>query len=368
MSRSTGSLHPRHPKGLTNLEWFQPELLKHLDHEGVDVALESVQRFVRPDTLSFVLGVALGLRGCTELLLSCEQTNFSGATVLTVPARRPLLALSHDRFSLVLNWVDDVFPHSLDDYSPKAVCPTLLSTISVSLLFLQSPNQDDLPRDLDASHQYVVLSNSVLQALVTIIQSFEFDGGPSDEEAFPLTKRKKASQKAQKSARKGRQMTRPVDLTPFRALHLEVPTSHGEAKEVALGILSKQKSILMVVSPSPTPDPLADPFFFQSHLRLFRLVSLYQILKRNYIPPVIVDVAVEDNGILANRSDKDIEILEEVPAAYPQVQPMKAALYFDSVEGFGQWRILISGRADRNLREMRKKDRNLFRITLKKIK
>lgn len=47
---------------------------------------------------------------------------------------------------------------------------------------------------------------------------------------------------------------------------------------------------------------------------------------------------------------------------------MKAALYFDSAEGFGQWRILISGRADRNLRETRKKDTNLFRITLKKIR
>jgi len=59
---------------------------------------------------------------------------------------------------------------------------------------------------------------------------------------------------------------------------------------------------------------------------------------------------------------------EEVPAAYPQVQPMKAALYFDSAEGFGQWRILISGRAVRNLREAKKKNTNLFRITLKKIK
>jgi hypothetical protein len=47
---------------------------------------------------------------------------------------------------------------------------------------------------------------------------------------------------------------------------------------------------------------------------------------------------------------------------------MKAALYFDSAEGFGQWRILISGKANRNLRETKKKDPNLFRITLKKIK
>ena len=81
-----------------------------------------------------------------------------------------------------------------------------------------------------------------------------------------------------------------------------------------------------------------------------------------------MDAAVEDNSGLANRPDNNIEIREHVPAAYPQVQPMKAALYFDSVEGFGQWRILISGRADGNLRELRKKDTNLFRITLKKIK
>jgi len=47
---------------------------------------------------------------------------------------------------------------------------------------------------------------------------------------------------------------------------------------------------------------------------------------------------------------------------------MKAALYFDSAEGFGQWRILISGRADRNLRQAKKRDTNLFHITLKKIK
>ena len=251
MSRSTGSLRPRHssmPKGFTNLEWFQPELLRHLDDKGVGVALESIQQFIRPDTLGFVLETALGLRGCTELLLSCESTNFSGAAFfLTVHALLPSLALSQDRFSFVLNWVDNVFPHNLGDYSPKAICPTLLSTISISLLFL-SPNADDLPQDLNVSHQYVVLSNSVLQALVTIFQSSEIDGGLSDKEA---TKRKKGTQKAQKPVRKGRQMTKPVDSTPFRALHLDVPTSHDEAKEMALGILSRQKDILMVMLPSP---------------------------------------------------------------------------------------------------------------------
>ena len=46
---------------------------------------------------------------------------------------------------------------------------------------------------------------------------------------------------------------------------------------------------------------------------------------------------------------------------------MKAALYFDNADEFGQWRILISGRTDRNLREARKKDADLFQTILKKI-
>ena len=70
------------PKGLTNLEWFQPELLKLLDDEGVHVALESVQQFIQPETLSFVLELSLELRGCTELLLSCKPPNSSSATSL----------------------------------------------------------------------------------------------------------------------------------------------------------------------------------------------------------------------------------------------------------------------------------------------
>ena len=50
------------------------------------------------------------------------------------------------------------------------------------------------------------------------------------------------------------------------------------------------------------------------------------------------------------------------------VQQMKAALYFDSADGFGEWRILISTRANTDLRYMRKKSPALFDITLNKIK
>jgi hypothetical protein len=101
---------------------------------------------------------------------------------------------------------------------------------------------------------------------------------------------------------------------------------------------------------------------------VFRLESLTGAFKRHYIPSATEATAKCPSANPADSLDQSVETPEEVPAAYPQVQPMKAALYFDNAEGFGQWRILVSGRADRDLRTTRKKDKNLFRITLKKIK
>ncbi|KAG7086906.1 hypothetical protein E1B28_002824 [Marasmius oreades] len=50
------------------------------------------------------------------------------------------------------------------------------------------------------------------------------------------------------------------------------------------------------------------------------------------------------------------------------VLPMKAALQFDNAEGFGEWRIYISTRANRDLRDARCRDPKLFTIIVKKIK
>ena len=54
--------------------------------------------------------------------------------------------------------------------------------------------------------------------------------------------------------------------------------------------------------------------------------------------------------------------------AFPMIQPMKAALYFDDVEGFGEWSILLSTRAQKDLRDYKRADGAIFRIIMKKIK
>jgi len=50
------------------------------------------------------------------------------------------------------------------------------------------------------------------------------------------------------------------------------------------------------------------------------------------------------------------------------IQPIKAALYFENVEGFGEWRILLSTKAQKYLREVRRGNGAMFGIVVKKIK
>lgn len=131
-----------------------------------------------------------------------------------------------------------MFPLDLDDYSATSLCARLISTVSVSLLFLPYPNEDERPQGIESSQQYVIQSNAVLQALASVTQS------PVSEIEESSSK---ISQKARKYAQRTRQANKSVDVTPFRALHLEVPALRNEAKEMALEILTKQKEILSVI-------------------------------------------------------------------------------------------------------------------------
>lgn len=108
----------------------------------------------------------------------------------------------------------------------------------------------------------------------------------------------------------------------------------------------------------------------QSYLDVLRNPELSETFKAAYIPQISpsdsTTTAVDSDSESASGSTAHED--EAIPSAFPMVQPMKAALYFDSADGFGDWRILISTRADRNLREAKRRDQNLFRIIIKKIK
>ena len=91
---------------------------------------------------------------------------------------------------------------------------------------------------------------------------------------------------------------------------------------------------------------------------------------RLYHPRATDDIETLDSNkeyeATKNVREDDTEVQDAL--ALPPVLPMKAALYFDSADGFGEWRILISTRADRDLRQARRRDAKTFAIFIKKIK
>lgn len=58
----------------------------------------------------------------------------------------------------------------------------------------------------------------------------------------------------------------------------------------------------------------------------------------------------------------------ELSSPFPTSEPLTAALYFDSPDGFGDWRLILPQRASKDLRDARKKNPKLFEIILKKMK
>lgn len=51
-------------------------------------------------------------------------------------------------------------------------------------------------------------------------------------------------------------------------------------------------------------------------------------------------------------------------STHPVIQPIKATLYFDNAQGFGDWRIFLNGRAIQNLREARRGDTYYFKSVI----
>ena len=102
----------------------------------------------------------------------------------------------------------------------------------------------------------------------------------------------------------------------------------------------------------------------QSYLELLLQPVLALRLRYAYVSPD--GDAIQRSS--AAQETKIVEAAEAKPSAYPETQPMKAALYFENAEGFGDWRIIISTGATKKLREFANSDRKKCVIVVKKIK
>jgi len=223
----------------------------------------------------------------------------------------------------------------------------LLQRLSSSLLFAEYPSAANAPSDLRVFWRKVERSLNVLKELEENARSAFNSGNMS-----PVS-RKKGKQAAK---------NRRIDPLPFDSMGISVPTTDAEVGEVYAGVLSQLQSILEVCGcidgdPCGTKQP-------QYYLLVLREPLVSETFKSSYTKANLLS----ERGPSPTTKKTVIGPDQSRTLAFPMIQPMKAALYFDDVEGFGEWSVLLSTRAQKDLRDYKRADGAIFRIIMKKIK
>ncbi|KAI0735956.1 P-loop containing nucleoside triphosphate hydrolase protein [Earliella scabrosa] len=241
------------------------------------------------------------------------------------------------------------FPNLPATYE-SSLASRLLDRFSVSLLFLPPGAASD--RDafalLSAHRRAVELAGPLLKVLSNL--HFADEALKEEVSVSPTSPTKRRSQQKRKQSFRASRAP-VVDQRPFDTYGVAVPTTQAEVIALTSNVLEEQLNIL------------------KYYLDIHRNSALADAFKTAYLPPVVPethDLPTQQ----APEEDSPVELTHapEQKGAYPFVQPIKAALYFDSARGFGQWRILISNGAAQDLRQARRKDPTTFGIIVNKIK
>ncbi|KAG2085197.1 uncharacterized protein F5147DRAFT_794237 [Suillus discolor] len=294
--------------------------------------------------------------GLRAALRHLDAMSSSGATALQATVEH-MLSSPHifayiisvwDRREAMISQIMTDFPTKSQEY-PASIARKMLDNLSMN--FLAFPAESlamDISRDITRHRCFIEGALPVLFAL----NSMEFSGAGSFEGEIDVSDESDDGFVKKKVPQKMRKHNRPkahtsIDTSLFVRLDVVVPLTSKAAASLSTQILVKLKNALS---------------FYFSLLRRTELAGdikalLFPIV-REYAKYVAPEVS----------STEDVESPTDRLNAYQMVQPMKAALYFDNADGFGEWQILISTEAYKHLREFRRADKKTFKIIFKKIK
>ncbi|KAG1738629.1 uncharacterized protein EDB91DRAFT_1347576 [Suillus paluster] len=295
-----------------------------------------------------------GLRAALNHL---DAISTSGATGLQATIEH-LLSSPHafayiisvwDRSERMISQILTDFPTKSQEY-PSSLASKILDNLSICFLALPIESlETEVSRDISRHRGFIEGALPLLCALSTMkfssANSFEDESDLFDIEPDEGFVKMKVHQKMRKRHRQKPQHA-GINTSLFARLNVAVPTTSDAATALSTHILAELKQVLSL------------------YLSLLRWTDLADDIKALLFPNVeesAKDVAPELS------SPEDAESLTE-SSVYPMVQPMKAALYFDNADGFGEWRILVSTEAYNNLREYRRADREIFKIIFKTIR
>lgn len=255
--------------------------------------------------------------------------------------------VDENAYEKLTKWVISGFPIPTTPKMLDTMSMRLLQRLSSSLLFAEYPSAADAPPDLRVFWKKVESSFNVLKELEEHVNG-AFASGNISPTSY---KRGKRSVK-----------NRRIDPLPFDSLGISVPTTDAGVRDACIGVLAQLQKILevrgfMIGDLRGTKQP-------QYYLLVLRQPLMSEIFKSSYTKANLPSEGVSSPSMKKAFVGPD----QSRSSAFPMIQPMKAALYFDDVEGFGEWSILLSTRAQKDLRDYKRADGAIFRIIMKKIK
>jgi hypothetical protein len=263
------------------------------------------------------------------------------------------LVLDEKAYEILSRWIISRFPTPTAPDMADTLSMKLLQRLSSSLLFAEYPSAADAPPDLGVFWRKVETSFKLLRDLEVNAKA-----SPTGKAASPISRKRGGT-----VARGGR-----VDPRHFDSMGFNVPTTDTEVREVRARVLSELQSILEVCECMNDILHMAlnQP---QYYLLVLRQPLVSEIFKSSYTK---VNLARENlvRGKAPSSETKPVIATSDRPSGsgFPMIQPMKGSLYLEDIEEFGDWAILLSPRAQKDLRDVKRSDGAMFRIVMKKIK
>ncbi|RXW14070.1 hypothetical protein EST38_g11783 [Candolleomyces aberdarensis] len=279
-------------------------------------------------------------------LLSDSQVETVLRQLLDTAEHKQLLEL------VLASWLLESFPKYLvDDFQALIHCE-ILKRLSYFLASLPCAFDRERQLFLSESRLQVEKTPHVLKYMVDLARNEIEDVDDVDEadsDGFAI--RNKQKQYQQKKAHKTKMRNSGLEEQDLALLNVTDPQTEEEASFNAWSLLDILKRTL------------------SEYFDLLREPEICLTIQRMAVDSVPTNAGDHEarNQQPANGSAPEEAPADSTPAAYPCIQPMTAALYFESASGFGEWQILISSRADRDLRNARRSDAKFFKIVIKKI-
>ncbi|KAH8096882.1 hypothetical protein BXZ70DRAFT_944950 [Cristinia sonorae] len=273
--------------------------------------------------------------------------------VLSLPGLLPfaISAMGHDSVSVLVAWLTQSFPTTIEGYldSFAYLLTTEISQYLWRIGYLANGQ---------ASIQLATACLKAMQS-VSFAETDITTSAKGGDIGFQTKRASQREAKKQRAVRAGRGML--IVSKPFEDLGVEIPATAAQSAQLTVELLQQQLALL------------------QEFFHILRDPALAKTIRDNYINsalPVYPQADVEESheSLPSPDSPNNAPTLSpltprqcEAPA-YPQVQPLTAALHFNSAQGFGDWRIHITTKAENDLRVLKRKSPDLLEIVLKKMK